>query len=132
MGAGKWPTFSLASNVTLHPLLYGIRFPAKVTFPSLYGSAVVYADLTQNGRRFVGPLRNIPDTSSPQKYMEAVRNGRMTPLDFRFCAPSGFSGSGRIPNVKETSDPGKILTVEFENGRVRWPDLRLSDMEVDG
>jgi hypothetical protein len=131
-GRGKWPSFSLASHIYLHQLLYGIRFPAKVTFPSLYGSAVAYADLTQNGRRFVGPLRNIPDTSSPQKYLDAVRDGQMKPLDFTFYVPSGFGGNGRIPNVKETPDPAKILTVEFENGRVLWPDLRLLDMEVDG
>jgi len=56
----------------------------------------------------------------------------MKPLDFTFYAPSGFGGSGKIPNVQETSDPAKILTVEFEKGRIRWPDLRLLDMEVDG
>lgn len=49
-----------------------------------------------------------------------------------FLAPSGFGGSGKIPNVQETSNPAKILTVEFEKGRIRWPDLRLLDMEVDG
>lgn len=115
-----------------HQLLYGIRFPAKVTFPSLYGSAVAYADLKYNGRQFVGPLRNIPDTNGPQKYLSAVKEGHLKPLDFTFYVPSGFGGSGGIPNVKETSDPAKILTVEFEGGRVRWPDLRLLDMEVDG
>jgi hypothetical protein len=131
-GKGKWPSFSLASNIYQHQLLYGIHFPAKVTLPSLYGSAVAYADLKYNGRQFVGSLRNMPDINGPQKYLEAAREGRVKPLDFTFYVPPGLGGNGRIPNVVETADPAKILTVEFEGGRRWWPDLRLLDMEVDG
>ncbi len=68
-GRGKRPSFSMASNIILHQLLYGVRFPAKVTFPSLYCSAVADADFKYNVQPCIGPLRNIPDNSGPQKYL---------------------------------------------------------------
>ena len=72
-------------------------------------------------------MRGRPDTKGPQKYVEAVKEGRIKPMDFTLYVPPGFGAD--LPNVEESSDPDKIMTVWFEGGRVKWPDMRYQDFE---
>ena len=125
-GKGKWPSYSLAYDTYIKQILYGWKYPARVGISSLYGSACAFADHRQNGRAFVGTVRGVPDARAPQKYVEAVREGRMEPLNFTFFVPQGY-GTKDFPNIEETGDPAKILTVEFEGGTYRWPDVHTKD-----
>lgn len=124
-GQGKWPSYALAADNYVNQALYGWKYPSKVGLASLYGSAAAYADFTQNGRKFFGTVRGAPNPNGAQAYVEAVTKEEMAPFNFTFYVPVGHSGRGKIPNVVETDDPQKILTVEFDQGRIRWPDARL-------
>jgi hypothetical protein len=127
-GSGKWPSYALAFDRYLKQVLYGWKYPARIGISSLYGSACAFADHRQNGRSFLGNVRGIPDPEAAQKYVAAVREGRMKPLDFTFYTLSGYGGN-HLPNVEETSDPAKVLTVVFEGETLRWPDPRTDDLE---
>lgn len=124
-GKGKWPSFSFASSAYIHQSLYGWKFPSKIGIASMYGNAFCYADYTQNNRQFVGRVHGVPNSGCVQSYIEAVRKGEMDKLDFTLYVPRGFGAQGKIPNVLETAEPEKILTVEFAQGSVRWPDARV-------
>ena len=127
-GKGKWPGYTLAHNRYMTQILYGWKYPVRIGISSLYGSACAFADYHQNGSKFLGNVHAMPDPEAPQKYVEAVREGRMKPMDFTFYAPLGY-GTRDYPNIEETDDPAKILTVEFEGGKYRWPDVRTEDRE---
>jgi len=117
-GKGKWPSFQLASYVRVGSMLYGAEFPNKIGALGLFGQSLRYADLTQNdGQCTRGPL-GLPDMESASRYVAEVSAGRTTPLDFTLYVPPGYgSVSGaRVPNVEETSDPAKVLTVRFGSG----------------
>ena len=129
-GKGKWPSYSLAYDRYIKQIVYGWKYPAKIGISSLYGSACAFADFRQNGRRFVGSLRGVPDPEAAQKYVEAVRNKAMAPLNFNFFVPPGYAGKD-LPNVQESADPGRVFTVLFEGGRLKWPDVRTQDLEID-
>lgn len=120
-GSGRWPSFSQAMNAYLHQVIYGWKFPKQVGLYSLFGSAIAYADYKQNGRQFVGKYCFAPNPKTPMKYLEAVRDNKMQPLDFTFFVPKGYGAGGRFPNIEETTDPSKIFTVEFEQGKIKWP-----------
>ncbi len=62
-------------------------------------------------------------------YVEAVREGRMKPLDFTFYVPAGVGGMD-LPNVQESTDPNQVFTVLFEKGSIQWPDMRYGDTEI--
>ena len=127
-GKGKWPSYALAFDQYVKQILFGWKFPARIGISSLYGSACAFADHWQNGRQLLGHIRGVPDPEAAQKYVEAVREGRRKPLDFTFYTLPGYGGN-HLPNVEESSDPAKVLTVLFEGGTKRWPDPRTEDME---
>jgi hypothetical protein len=125
-GKGKWPSFQLASYAQIAVGIYGAGFPNKIGFPSLYGQAFRYADLTQNEGRYVGKIRSQPDPEAAHTYVSKVLNKRAEPLDFVFHVPPGYGsvGGSNVPNVVETSEPDKIFTATFGGGREVWPGTR--------
>ena len=122
-GKGKWPSFQLAKFFQTGVLIYGEGFPFGVSFPSLYGAAYFYADMTQNDGKNTGPIRTAPNSEALSLYVEKVTSGEEKSLDFTFYVPLGFDDlSGKkVPNVEVTDDPGKILTVWFGKGAEIWP-----------
>jgi hypothetical protein len=129
-GKGKWPSYSLAFDRYLKQILYGWKYPARIGLSSLYGSACAYADHRQNGRKFLGNIRGVPDPEAAQKYVTAVREGWMKPLNFTFYTLPGYGGSN-LPNVEETTEPARVLTAVFEGEIVRWPNPRTEDLESE-
>ena len=127
-GKGRWPSYRLAFDRYLKQVLYGWKYPARIGLSSLYGSVCAFADHRQNGRRFLGQVRGLPDPEAAQKYVEAVREGRMPPLDFTFYTLPGY-GSPALPNVVESADPALVFTATFEDETLRWPDTRTEDLE---
>ena len=121
-GKGKWPSFKLARFVYLGVQLYGMQFPFKMGFPSLYGAAFRYADLTQNDGGHAGKSRNRPDPEALMRYSTGVKNGEIAPLNFTFYMPAGYDilGGLKVPNVEITSDPAKIFTASFLDGKEIW------------
>jgi hypothetical protein len=71
---------------------------------------VAFADHKQNGRQFIGTLRGIPDPKAVDNYLGAVKKGKMKPFDFTLFVPPGYGAQGKLPNVRETSDPEKMFT----------------------
>lgn len=125
-GKGKWPSFQLASYVQVGVAIFGAGFPNKVGFPSLYGQAFRYADLTQNDGRYAGKIRSQPDPEGAHRYVTEVLNGGREPLDFVLYVPAGYGSmaGSSVPNVEETSEPAKIFTATFAGGREAWPGTR--------
>ena len=122
-GNGQWPSFQTADMFRIGMQLFGAGFPEKPAFPSLYSSAVLYADLTQNEGRITGENPMDPDPTIIDEYVADGLSGAQTPLDFTFYVPAGLdslSGSP-VPNVEATDDPAKIFTVNFADGKEIWP-----------
>lgn len=119
-GMGQWPSFSQARDAYLYNILYGWRFPKQVGMFSLYGCVFGYADRTMNGSRFVGDKFAVPNAKAPQQYLEALQKGETKPLDFMLYVPEGYGVGGKLPHVKETSDPAKAFTAEIDGGRIVW------------
>jgi hypothetical protein len=126
-GKGKWPSFQLAKFFQTGVSIYGESFPFSIAFPSLYGTAFFYADITQNNGKYAGAIRTQPDPEALGQYMTKVTSGEEKPLDFTFYVPAGFDdlSGNKPPNVEVTDDPGKILTVSFAGGKEIWPDTLL-------
>ena len=132
-GRGRWPSFELAKFMYTGMTLYGEQFPAAASVTGLYGTAFLYADLTQNQGRFTGPNPSTPDPEGLNRYTAGVSEGREKPLDFTFFVPTGFDaiGGNPMPNVEATDDPARILTVALRlesgvlavGGRVEAKDL---------
>lgn len=123
-GKGKWPSFAQAMDYYLHQVIYGWKFPHKIGIFSLYGSAFAFADYRQNNSQFIGKLFGVPKGNAPAAYLKAVADKEIQPLDFTLYVPPGYGADGKFVHVKETSDPARIFTAEFEQGRVRWPDAK--------
>jgi hypothetical protein len=121
-GKGQWPSFQLAWHVFLGFSLYGPLFPNDLEFPSLYGLAFRYADLTQNAGRHTGTIRTQPSPGSMSRYMGAVLRGEEAPLDFTVFIPAGYEslGGSRVPNVHVAQDPGQVWTAQFRSGEETW------------
>ena len=121
-GMGKWPSFPMAQFILLGMSIYGQNFPAQPGYPSLYGSAFFYADLTQREGKHAGSLKRHPDPENLRRYVAGVRAGEEKPMDFTFYVPPGFDSLGGIPlpNVTATDDPAKVLTAEFRGGAEVW------------
>ena len=121
-GKGKWPSFQLAWYIYLGISLYGDQFPFKMVFPSLYGLAFRYADLTQNDGRYAGKIRSTPDPEALSKYASGVASGQIAPLNFTFYIPAGYDNVAglKVPNVEATADPARILTARFNGGEEVW------------
>jgi len=124
-GKGKWPSFQLAWYISLGSSLYGNQFPSRVTLPSLFGNAFGYADLRQNDGKYVGKNPGRPNLDALDKYFSELKNGKRKPLDFIFYVPEGYDtiANTKIANVEVTSDPGKILTAVFSDGKEIWSAL---------
>jgi hypothetical protein len=122
-GKGKWPSFQLARFFQMGVILFGQGYPYMIGFPSLYASALIYADLTQNG----GQVGGQPDIEAINNYVEKCGADELKPLDFTLYVPAGYDNlSGKkIPNIEITDDPDKILTASFFNGEEVWPEARL-------
>ena len=124
-GKGKWPSFQMAQFISLGNSLYGQDFPFQPGFPSLYGSIVYYADLTQNEGKYLGGSGRIPDPEKIRQYVAAVQKGQDQPMDFTIYVPAGYEslGGSPLPNVEATDDPAKVLTVRFNGGREVWGEI---------
>jgi len=124
-GKGKWPSFELARFASLGIAIYGGGFPDKVSFPSLYGYALFYADLTQNEGRYAGNIGDQPDPEAVNRYVSTVSSAEEKPLDFILCVPTGYGNVGgqQVPNVQETNEPAKVLTASFKGGQKIWGEL---------
>lgn len=120
-GKGKLPSLQFASYMSTATAIYGRGFPAKVSLPSLYGLVFQYADKTLNGASYTGSPGPASDRRAVDRYIEAVSQGTK-PLDFVLYVPPGFGNLGGkpAPNVVETTDPKKIFTATFNNGKERW------------
>ncbi len=123
-GKGCWPSFSQARDQYLHQVIYGWKFPHRIGIFSLLGSAFAYADYRQNDSRFIGRLFGAPNAKALDVYLKALEDGEVAPLDFTLYVPPGYGARGKIAHVKETDDPAKIFTAEFDQGKVKWPDAR--------
>ena len=121
-GKGKWPSFKLAWYVYLGVNLYGTQFPFKIGFPSLYGSVFRYADLTQNDGLYAGKIRNRPDPEALTKYASGIKSGQIAPLNFTFYMPAGYENVGgiKVPNLEVTTDPARVFTATFSDGKEIW------------
>lgn len=121
-GKGKWPSLEVTRQFQTGSTIYGLMFPFSITPPSLYSSALFYADYTQNDGKYAGEWRSDPNPRGIKKYISDVTKNRIKPLDFILYVPAEFDKvSGKtIPNVEITDDPMKIFTVSFQNGKEIW------------
>ena len=126
-GKGKWPSFQLARFFQMGVILFGQGYPYMIGVPSLYASALLYADLTQNGGQYAGQVGGQPDIEAINNYVEKVGADELKPFNFTLYVPAGYDNlSGKkIPNIEITDDPDKILTASFVNGEEVWPEARL-------
>jgi hypothetical protein len=124
-GLGKWPSFQMAQFILMGMALYGQGFPYQPGYPSLYGSAFFYADLTQRAGQYMGASGRLPDPENLRRYVAAVQKGEEQPMDFTFYVPPGFDhlGGSPLPNVVATDDPAKVLTAQFNGGREVWGEV---------
>jgi hypothetical protein len=121
-GKGKWPSLQVVNHFQTGSAIYGLSFPFSITPPSLYSSALFYADYTQNDGKYAGDWRSDPNPRGIKKYITDVTKNRIKPLDFVLYVPAEFDKlSGKdIPNVEITDDQLKIFTVNFQNGKEIW------------
>ena len=121
-GKGRWPSIQFARFYQMGSSIYGLFYPRSIIFPSLYASALFYADLTQNGGQYAGKIVNSIDPQDIKRYISDVASGKVDPLNFVMYIPPNFDNllGSKIPNVESTEDPLKILTVSFEGGKEIW------------
>lgn len=126
-GKGKWPSFQLARFFQMGVILYGKGYPHMVGFPSLYASALLYSDFTQNGGQYTDQISGQPNIEAINNYIDKAGANELKPLDFAIYVPAGYDNlSGKmIPNIEVTDDPAKILTASFFNGKEIWPEPSL-------
>ena len=108
-------------------MLFGQGYPYMIGYPSLYASALLYADFTQNGGQYASQVGAEPDIEAINNYVEKAGANELKPFDFTIYVPPGYDNlSGKmIPNIEVTDDPDKILTASFINGEEVWPEARL-------
>jgi hypothetical protein len=121
-GKGRWPTFQFARFVQMGSSLYGLTFPNAIIYPSLYGNALFYADLTQNGGQYAGEVMGAVDLQAISKYVSDVTKGEVDALNFILYVPPNLDTllGSKVPNVESTDDPMKMFTVSFEDGKESW------------
>jgi hypothetical protein len=124
-GLGKWPSFQMAQFIYLGMSLYGPGFPFQPGFPSLYGSTVFYADVTQREGKYLGDSPSQPDPEKIKQYTAGVQKGEEEVLDFILYVPQGFDnlGGAPVPNVVATEDPNKVFTAHFKGGMEIWGEV---------
>lgn len=122
-GNGKWPSFPMAELAYLGTILFGRSFPFKIDPVSMYGQALFYADLTQNGGEYAGRIITQPNPDAVMKYIRVVSESGTKTLDFTFFVPQGFDNplGRKIPNVEVAKDPAEIFTAKFSGGKETWP-----------
>lgn len=121
-GKGMWPSWQLAEWALNSGMLYGGLSPDQFSINSFYGNVFSYADKTLNGGKYTGSVKQtVSDPAAIKKYFDAISEGADL-LDFTFYVPTGFGSLAevKIPNMEETSDPSKILTVHFNHGQEIW------------
>jgi hypothetical protein len=120
-GRGRWPSLQYVSHLSKMTSIYASDFPSSVSVYSLYGVAFQYADKTLNQSKFTGYPDRVSDPEAANRYIRAVRQGEEQ-LDFVVYVPEGFGtlDGESVPNVKETDDPTKIFTAEFDSGQEIW------------
>ena len=120
-GKGKWPSVQHACSILIRNTVYGAGGPGSVGRASLYGCAFQYADKTLNGDGYTGDTGTASDSEAVSKYLKAVTGGAPA-LDFILYVPKGYGAPDgtSLPNVEETEDPDKVLTVSFNSGREVW------------
>jgi len=128
-GKGKWPSLQLARFFQIGMSLYGGEFPDKAAFPSLYGSALLYADTKQNMGGFFGANPGAMTPDILDGYIAKVSSGEAEALDFTFYVPEAYTSltGGSVPNVESTNDPDKVYTVCFASGEEIWPEALTSN-----
>ncbi|MCK5343094.1 MAG: hypothetical protein KAR20_06805, partial [Candidatus Heimdallarchaeota archaeon] len=121
-GKGKWPSTQFVRYLQTGSMIYGPGFPMSIGVPGLYGNALFYADLTQNGGQYAGSIRSQPDPQAINRYMKDVKRGNIEPLDFVLYVPEEFGKFARrsVPNVEITDDPAKMFTASFQNNTEIW------------
>ena len=126
-GNGNWPSFQTAEMFRIGMQVFGDGFPMKPTPTGLYGSALLYADLTQNAGRIAGENPMEPDPAILEEYLTNVSNGTQKPLGFTLYVPEGLEtlSGDPLPNVTATDDPAKVFTVSFADGKEVWPEANL-------
>jgi hypothetical protein len=120
-GKGKWPSFQLAWFFFVATTIFGKEYPMRITFPSLYSYALLYADITQNGGRYSVGTRSAPDQDAINRYATDVAGG-MKPLDFVVYVPFGYDNllGLTVPNMEATMDESLIMTARFAGGYEIW------------
>lgn len=96
-------------------------------FSNPYASALLYADLTQNGGQYSNQIGGEPDLEAVNKYVDDKGTKNWEALDFTVYIPMGYDNlSGKmVPNTEITDDPSKIFTASFASGNEIWPESRL-------
>jgi hypothetical protein len=125
-GKGRWPSFQTAQFIGTGMQIYGQGFPFQPGFPSLYGSAVYYADLTQTGGKYIGLTSGRQqDPEKLRAYVAGVQNSLEQAMDFVFYVPPGYEslGGSPLPNVEATDDPKKVFTVYFKGDQEIWGEV---------
>jgi len=124
-GRGKWPSFQTAQFILTGTSLYGLGFPLQIAYPSLYGSALFYADLTQNEGKYLGVSGGQMTAEPVLHYLAEMQKDGAQPLDFVFYVPPGFDkiGGTSMPNIVATDDPSRVLTVWFKGGEEIWGEM---------
>jgi hypothetical protein len=122
-GNGKWPSMQAARFLAVGTMIYGMGFPFMTTIDSLFGLALQYADKAFNGASYTGDFETLSDPASTlaTEYLQAVEAGAEA-LPFRLYVPSGYGQilGKQVPNVQETSEASKVLSVEFGGGTEVW------------
>ena len=126
-GNGNWPSFQLAKFFYMGVVLFGQGYPYMIGYPSLYASALLYADLTQNGGQYSSQLGGEPNLEAVNNYVDNAGKNGLDPLDFTLYIPMGYDNlTGKmVPNVEVTDSPSKIFTASFANENEKWPETRL-------
>lgn len=134
-GKGMWPSWQTAIYMQVTNTVYGSQSPKNISLTSLYGNAFQYADIVFNNGEYTGndspsikdsqrgygsrsPVVNERDNETANainKYFKELRKGAPL-LKFILYVPEGYGSLEGccIPNVEETADPSKILTVQFK------------------
>jgi hypothetical protein len=115
-GRGNWPSWKTVLYMQTTAAIFGSQTKANISLGSLYGLAFQYADKVQNAGAYTGSIdQDTCDQSSVQNYLKAVASGEKL-LNFALYVPVGYGclEGIEIPNVKESRDPIKIYTAQFE------------------
>jgi hypothetical protein len=121
-GKGMWPGWETAFRLLMLDGIYGSSAPGSLSLQSLYGAAFQYADKSLAGGLHTGDAtQRSSNPDSIGNYFAALAKGD-EPLDFTLYVPEGYGSLNgqRIPNVIETSEPGKIFTAHFDKGQEIW------------